>query len=111
MAFRKKTLRDLEVTEGDTVFVRADLNVPLEDGEVADDARIRGALPAIEELRARGAKVVVGSHLGRPKGQDVATSMRPVSKRLGELLGGRVFPAPEGVGPEGRRGVGRPPAR
>src|SRR3954451_4903015 len=107
MAFRKKTLRDLEVTEGDTVLVRADLNVPLEDGEVADDARIHGALPAIEELRAKGAKVVVGSHLGRPKGQDVATSMRPVSKRLGELLGERVFQAPEVVGPEVRRGVER----
>src|SRR3954463_8416843 len=107
MAFRKKTLRDLEVTEGDTVLVRADLNVPLEDGEVADDARIRGALPAIEELRAKGAKVVGGSHLGRPKGQDVATSMRPVSKRLGELLGERVFQAPEVVGPEVRRGVER----
>src|SRR3954454_7288270 len=107
MAFRKKTLRDLEVTEGDTVLVRADLNVPLEDGAVGDDARIRAALPAIEELRAKGAKVVVSSHLGRPKGHDVATSMRPVSKRLGELLDARVFQAPKVVGPEVRRGVER----
>src|SRR4051812_6700934 len=107
MAFRKKTLRDLEVTEGDTVLVRADLNVPLEDGAVGDDARIRAALPAIEELRAKGAKVVVCSHLGRPKGHDIATSMRPVSQHLGELLDARVFQAPGVVGPEVRRGVER----
>jgi len=107
MAFRKKTLRDLEVAEGDTVLVRADLNVPLENGVVTDDARIRAALPAIQELRGRGAKIVLCSHLGRPKGHDLDTSMAPVSKRLGELLGMRVFQAPEVVGPEVRRGVAR----
>jgi phosphoglycerate kinase len=107
MAFRKKTLRDLEVKEGDTVLVRADLNVPLEDGAVADDARIRAALPAIQELRGRGAKIVLCSHLGRPKGHDLDTSMEPVSQRLGELLGTRVFQAPEVVGPEVRRGAAR----
>src|SRR3954447_10603657 len=107
MAFRKKTLRDLEVAEGDTVLVRADLNVPLEGGAVADDARIRAALPAIEELRSRGAKIVLCSHLGRPKGHDLDTSMAPVSKRLGELLGMRGFQAAEVVGPEVRRGAAR----
>src|SRR3954467_11825878 len=107
MAFRKKTLRDLEVAEGQTVLVRADLNVPLEGGEVADDTRIRAALPVIEELRSRGAKVVVASHLGRPKGHDPAYSLEPVSKRLGELLGGPVRQAPGVVGPEVRRGVSR----
>src|SRR4051794_1351629 len=107
MPFLKKTLRDLEVAEGQTVLVRADLNVPLEAGEVADDARIRAALPAIEDLRGRGAKIVLCSHLGRPKGHDVGTSMAPVSKRLGELLGMRVFQAPEVVGPEVRRGAAR----
>src|SRR3954468_24471307 len=107
MAFRKKTLRDLEVAEGQTVLVRADLNVPLEGGEVADDTRIRAALPAIEELRSRGAKVVVASHLGRPKGHDPAYSLEPVSKRLGELLGAPVRQAPEVVGPEVRQGVSR----
>jgi phosphoglycerate kinase len=107
VSFRKKVLRDLEIKAGDTVLVRADLNVPLEDGRVTDDTRIRGALPAIEELRSRGAKIVVCSHLGRPKGQDPATSLAPVSKRLGELLGTRVFQAPEVVGPEVRRGVAR----
>src|SRR3954452_10130556 len=107
MAFRKKTLRDLEVAKGQTVLVRADLNVPLEGGEVADDTRIRAALPVIEELRARGAKVIVASHLGRPKGHDPAYSLEPVSKRLGELLGAPVRQAPEVVGPEVRRGVSR----
>ncbi|MDX6377508.1 MAG: hypothetical protein QOE98_1811, partial [Gaiellaceae bacterium] len=107
MAFRKKTLRDLEVREGDTVLVRADLNVPLEDGAVADDARIRAALPAIEELRERGAKIVLCSHLGRPKGHDPATSLEPVTIRLRELTGARVYQAPEVIGPEVRRGAAR----
>jgi phosphoglycerate kinase len=106
-SFRKKTLRELGVSSGETVLVRADLNVPLENGEVADDARIRAALPAIEELRSRGAKIVLASHLGRPKGQDPTTSLAPVSRRLGELLGMRVFQAPEVVGPEVRRGAAR----
>ena len=105
MAFRKKVLRDLDIQPGATVLLRADLNVPLSDGEVADDTRIRAALPAIQELRERGARVVVASHLGRPKGQDPALSMAPVSRRLGELLGERARQAPEVVGPEVRRGV------
>jgi phosphoglycerate kinase len=107
MAFRKKTLRDLEIAEGETVLLRADLNVPIEDGAVADDARIRAALPAVEELRERGAKIVLMSHLGRPKGHDPATSMEPVSSLLRELTGGRVYQAPEVIGPEVRRGAAR----
>src|SRR5436853_1029535 len=107
MGFRKKTLRDLEVAEGSTVLVRADLNVPLEGGQVTDDTRIRAAIPAIEELRSRGAKVVVASHLGRPKGHDPAYSLEPGSKRLGEVLGAPARRAPEVVGPEVRRGVSR----
>jgi phosphoglycerate kinase len=103
----KKTLRDLGIGAGDRVLMRVDFNVPLKDGEVADDARIRAALPAIEELRERGAKIVLCSHLGRPKGADPATSLAPVSERLGQLLGTRVFQAPEVVGPEVRRGVAR----
>jgi phosphoglycerate kinase len=103
----KKTLRDLDVGEGDRVLVRVDFNVPLKDGQVADDGRIRAALPAIDELRSRGAKIVLCSHLGRPKGADPATSLEPVSKRLGELLGTRVFQAPEVGGPEVRRGAAR----
>jgi phosphoglycerate kinase len=107
-SFRKKTLRDLEVAEGSTVLLRADLNVPLENGTVADDARIRAALPAIEELRGRGAKIVLCSHLGRPKGHDPATSLEPVSARLRELVpGARIYQAPEVIGPEVRRGAAR----
>ena len=105
--FAKKTLRDIEIRSGQPVLVRADLNVPLAGGEVADDTRIRAALPALELLRERGARTVVCSHLGRPKGQDPETSMVPVSRRLGELLGSRVHQAPDVVGPEVRRGAGR----
>jgi phosphoglycerate kinase len=106
-AFHKRTLRDLELQRGQRVLVRVDFNVPLENGEVADDARIRAALPTIEQLHDQGARIVLMSHLGRPKGQDPATSLEPVSQRLGELLGRRVFQAPEVVGPEVRRGVSR----
>jgi phosphoglycerate kinase len=105
--FAKKTLRDVEIESGQAVLVRVDFNVPLAGGEVADDTRIRAALPAIENLRDRGARLVLCSHLGRPKTRDPETSMAPVSRRLGELLGTRVFQAPEVVGPEVRRGAGR----
>jgi phosphoglycerate kinase len=83
------TIDSLDVS-GRTVLVRADLNVPLIDGDVGDDFRIRASLPTIEELRTRGAKVVVCSHLGRPKGVDPAFAMDPVAARLGQLGG---FPA------------------
>ena len=89
------------------MLVRVDFNVPLEGGEIADDARIRAALPTIELLRERGARLVLCSHLGRPKGRDPETSLAPVSRRLGELIGERVHQAPEVVGPEVRRGVER----
>jgi phosphoglycerate kinase len=105
--FGKKTLRDLNVERGMPVLVRADLNVPLKDGRVADDSRIRAALPAIQTLREAGARVIVCSHLGRPRGQDPATSLKPVSERLGELIGARVYQAPEVIGPEARRGAAR----
>jgi phosphoglycerate kinase len=106
-AFRKKTVRDLDVREGMPILVRVDFNVPLDSGRVTDDARIRAALPTINELRGRGAALVLCSHLGRPKGRDPELSLRPVSERLGELIGKRVHQAPEVVGPEVRRGVGR----
>jgi phosphoglycerate kinase len=106
-AFRKKTLRDLDVREGMPVLVRVDFNVPLADGQVTDDARIRAALPTITELRGRGAALILCSHLGRPTGIDPKYSLTPVSRRLSELVGTRVHQAPEVVGPEVRRGVGR----
>jgi phosphoglycerate kinase len=105
--FSKKTLRDIEIEPGQAVLVRVDFNVPLAAGEVADDTRIKAALPALELLRERDARLVLCSHLGRPKGMDPATSLAPVSRRLSELLGTRVHQAPEVVGPEVRRGVAR----
>jgi phosphoglycerate kinase len=107
VGFAKKTLRDIEIEPGQSVLLRADLNVPLAAGEVADDTRIRAALPAIEQLCERDARIVVCSHLGRPTGRDPETSMAPVARRLGELLGARVHQAPEVVGPEARRGASR----
>jgi phosphoglycerate kinase len=98
-SFRKASVRDAEV-DGRRVLLRADLNVPLDHGEVADDTRIRASLPTIELLRERGASVVVVSHLGRPKGPDTDLSMAPVGKRLAELLGASVKLAPDVVGDE-----------
>jgi len=81
-----RSVRDADVA-GKRVLVRADLNVPLENGEVADDTRIRASLPTLELLLERGAAaVVVCSHLGRPKNEDPAFSMKPVEARLRELL-------------------------
>ena len=105
--FRKRTVRDLDVGPGTRVLVRVDFNVPLDGGRVADDTRIRAALPTIEQLRSRGARLVLCSHLGRPRGQDPAFSLAPASARLGELLGTRVHQAPEVIGPEVRRGAAR----
>jgi len=106
-AFGKRTLRDAEVEPGKPVLVRVDFNVPLDGGRVADDARIRAALPAIEDLHERGARLVLCSHLGRPKGRDPQLSLAPVSDRLRELTGAGVYQAPDVIGPEVRRGVAR----
>jgi phosphoglycerate kinase len=95
------TLEDLPLRQGQRVLLRADFNVPLGDGSIEDDMRIRAALPTIGWLRERGAAVVACSHLGRPKGDpDPRYSLAPVAARLGELLGIDVPLAPDVVGPE-----------
>ena len=94
-----KTIDDLAVA-GKRVLVRADLNVPLKDGHVADDGRILASLPTLNALTSRGAKVIVCAHLGRPKGKpDLKYSLAPVAVRLGQLLGCRVELAADTVGP------------
>ena len=98
MSFSKASVRDAEVT-GKRVLVRVDFNVSLDGGGVADDTRIRAALPTIESLRERGASLVLVSHLGRPKGEVVPElSMKPVGEHLAELLGAPVQQAPAVVG-------------
>ncbi|MFE9660583.1 MULTISPECIES: phosphoglycerate kinase [unclassified Streptomyces] len=97
-----KTIDELlaEGVENQRVFVRADLNVPLADGVITDDGRIRAVLPTVRALAEAGAKVVVASHLGRPKGApDPAFSLLPAAERLGELLGAPVAFAQDTVGP------------
>ena len=105
---RKLTLADLEL-RGRRLLLRADLNAPLANGRVADDGRLRAALPAIRDARRMGAAVVVTSHLGRPGGApDPALSLRPVAERLQELLGDAVGFGP---GPVGHAGGGPPELR
>jgi phosphoglycerate kinase len=98
--FRKTTIRDIDVHPGRRLLVRVDFNVPLKDGAVADDMRIRAALPTITSLLERGGALVLCSHLGRPKEPDPATSLAPASARLSELLGASVQQAPAVVGDE-----------
>ncbi|GAB7180467.1 phosphoglycerate kinase [Kitasatospora sp. Ki12] len=100
-----KTIEDLEVA-GKRVFVRADLNVPLSGDRITDDGRIRAVAPTIAKLVERGAKVVVASHLGRPKGEpDPQYSLAPVAARLGEVLGRPVAFAADTVGESARAAV------
>nr|WP_295974714.1 phosphoglycerate kinase [uncultured Bacillus sp.] len=94
----KKSVRDVDF-KGKRVFCRVDFNVPMQDGKVTDETRIRAALPTIQYLREQGAKVILASHLGRPKGK-VVEEMRltPVAERLSELLGHDVKKAGEAYG-------------
>ena len=86
-ALNKKSVEDLDV-KGKSVLVRCDFNVPLKDGEITNDKRIGAALPTIKYLMEQGAKVILCSHLGRPKGEyKPEFSLAPVAKRLSEYLG------------------------
>ena len=96
----KLSIRDLELS-GRRVFLRVDFNVPISEGRVSDDTRIRETLPTIQLAIRKGARIVLASHLGRPKGKPEAKySLKPVAARLAELLGGPVAFAEDCVGPD-----------
>lgn len=102
MSINKKSLRDIEV-QGKTVIVRADFNVPLENGKITNDKRIVAALPTIQYLIDNNAKIILMSHLGRPKGEvKPEYSMAPVQKRLAELLDRPVVLAKDVVGDDAK---------
>jgi phosphoglycerate kinase len=106
MTMRKMSVRDLDV-RGRKVFVRVDFNVPLKDGDVADDTRIRASLPTLKLILDRGGLPVVASHLGRPKGRVVpGMSLGPVAARLAKLLGATVRRADDCVGEGAARMAG-----
>ena len=97
----KKTIANLSAADlaGKRVLVRVDFNVPFDNGSITDDTRIRAALPTIKELISNGAKVILCSHMGRPKGKVVdSMSLTPVAARLGELLGQKVTMCDDCVG-------------
>ena len=98
MTFDKRTIRDADV-RGKRVLVRVDFNVPLENGDVADDTRIRTALPTLSALIEGGASLGLVSHLGRPKGTDAKLSLAPVAKRLAEITKREVPLLDDSVGP------------
>ncbi|MBM7856107.1 phosphoglycerate kinase [Desulfohalotomaculum tongense] len=99
----KKTIKDIDV-RNKRVLVRVDFNVPLKDGVITDDTRIQKALPTIKYLMDREAKVILASHLGRPKGEVVEKyRLTPVAERLSELLGRTVLKADQSVGEEPKK--------
>ena len=102
MTYNKKSVEDIDVS-GKRVLVRCDFNVPMKDGVITDDKRIVGALPTIQYLMEHGAKTVLCSHMGRPKGEvNPKYSLAPVAKRLSELLGKEVVLAADVIGADAK---------
>lgn len=106
MAFEKKTVRDIDV-DGKRVLMRVDFNVPLENGKITDDTRIKAAIPTIAYLVDHGAKVILLSHLGRPKGDgpEPELSLKPAAEKLAELTGFDVTFVPDTYGEEAKVAV------
>src|SRR5215831_4234821 len=96
----KLSIKDLQL-KGQRVFIRVDFNVPLKNGVIGDDTRIRASIPTIRHIIEHGGTAILASHLGRPKGkQNPALSLKPVADRLAELIGRPVAFAPDCVGDE-----------
>lgn len=106
MSYNKKTIEDIKVS-GKKVLVRCDFNVPLQDGKITDENRLLGALPTIKYLMENGGRVILCSHLGKPKGPDAKFSLEPVARRLSELLNKEVVFAADDtvVGENSRKSV------
>ena len=105
----KRSIEDIQDLKGKRVLMRVDFNVPMdkETGEITDETRIMGALPSIKYLYEHGAKVILCSHLGRPKGEfNMKFSLAPVAKRLGELVDTKVIMAKDVVGSAHKNGFG-----
>lgn len=101
----KQSIRDVDV-KGKRVFCRVDFNVPMKNGEITDDTRIRAALPTIQYLMEQGAKVILASHLGRPKGQVVEElRLNAVAQRLSDLLNKSVIKTDEAYGEEAKQAI------
>ena len=102
MTYNKKSVEDIDVA-GKKVLVRCDFNVPLKDGVITDENRITGALPTINYLREHGAKVILCSHLGRPKGEfNMKYSLAPVAEKISEYLGKPVIMAKDVIGEDAK---------
>ena len=105
MNYNKKSIEDVDVS-GKRVLCRCDFNVPTKDGKITSDKRIVAALPTIQYLMNHGAKVILCSHLGRPKGEfNMKFSLAPVAKRLGELVDTKVIMAKDVVGEDAKKCV------
>ena len=111
MGFFKQTIRDLPLHHGKhyRVLVRVDYNVPLKDGKVSDDLRIRAGLPTLQYLLEQGCSLVLISHLGRPEGHDLSCSLEPAADRLSELLGKKVTFVDDTIGDAAFQAVKKAP--